>query len=327
MALYITIDGGTTNTRISLVDGMKTIDRLGFNIGAKSNIDGNALYKKTIKEGILKILANNSLKESDIARILTSGMITSEFGLLRLDHITAPAGTEKLHNNMKEVTLKEISDIPFVFIRGVKTDSDSLEDSDVMCGEESELMGIADKSDGECIYVLPGSHSKIIKTGSDGRIIKFSTMLTGEMLAALSQNTILRDAVDLEKSALDREYLLVGFDFCRRNGINKSLFKVRILKNVFGQSKDCTYSFFLGAVLCEEITEIIKINSPKILIGGRRQLKEAMYEILKNRCSSEVVCIPSEKIDCANSRGMVKIYEYNGQKQKSGESNPKWTSV
>ena len=139
-------------------------------------------------------------------------------------------------------------------------------------------------------------------------------MLTGEMLAALSQNTILRDAVDLEKSALDREYLLVGFDFCRGNGINKALFKVRILKNIFGQSKDRTYSFFLGAVLCEEITDIIKINSPKILIGGRRQLKEATYEILKNRCSSEVVCIPSEKIDCANSRGMVKIYEYNGQK-------------
>ena len=310
MALYITIDGGTTNTRISLFDGQKTIDKLSFNIGAKSNIDNDTLYKNTIRDGILKILSDNSLKRSNISRILASGMITSEFGLLKLDHITIPAGIEKLHNTMEEITLKEISDIPFVFIRGVKNDSDEPENSDIMRGEETELVGIMDKNDGECVYVLPGSHSKIIKTDSNGNIIDFQTMLTGEMLAALSQNTILKDAVDLRNSVLDTKYLLVGFDFCRENGINRALFKVRILKNIFGQDKDRLYSFFVGSVLCGEILEIVKKNPKKIVVGGRKQLKTATYEILKNRFDFKTVCLPSEKIDCANSAGMVKIYEY-----------------
>lgn len=310
MALYITIDGGTTNTRVSLADGTKILDRLSFGIGAKSNIEDDTLYKSTIKEAIKKILKNNRLSENDIVRILASGMITSEFGLLQLEHVTVPAGIEKLHNTMKEVTIKEISDIPFVFIRGVKTGADKLENSDIMRGEETELIGIMDKSDGECTYVLPGSHSKIIKTDTSGNIIEFSTMLTGEMLAALSQNTILKDAVDLENSVLNKEYLLIGFDFCRKNGINNSLFKVRILKNMFGQNKDRIYSFFLGTVLCEEIIEIIKQKPKKVVVGGRKQLKLATCEILKNKSDAEIVCIPSEKIECANSAGMVKIFEY-----------------
>lgn len=310
MALYITIDGGTTNTRISLADGTKILDRLSFGIGAKSNIDDNTLYKSTIKEAIKKILKNNRLLESDIVRILASGMITSEFGLLQLDHVTVPAGTEKLHNTMKEVTIKEISDIPFVFIRGVKTAADKLENSDIMRGEETELIGIMDKNDGECTYVLPGSHSKIIKTDSSGNIIEFSTMLTGEMLAALSQNTILKDAVDLENSVLDKKYLLIGFDFCRKNGINNTLFKVRILKNIFRENGDRTYSFFLGAVLCDEILEILKHGTEKIIIGGNSRLKEATHMLLKHRSNADTVCITPEKADSAASVGMVRIFEY-----------------
>ena len=62
------------------------------------------------------------------------------------------------------ITIKEISDIPFVFMRGVKTDDEDIDGFDMMRGEETELMGIKKKKYGECIYVLPGSHSKIIKT-------------------------------------------------------------------------------------------------------------------------------------------------------------------
>ena len=38
MANYITIDGGTTNTRISLIKDLTITDTLKFNIGAKGGI-------------------------------------------------------------------------------------------------------------------------------------------------------------------------------------------------------------------------------------------------------------------------------------------------
>ena len=308
--LYITIDGGTTNTRICLTDGNEIRDKRAYKVGARAGMDNRSMLKETVKNGIKDILSDNRLSENDIAQILASGMITSEFGLCELSHITVPAGISELHNSMKNVVLEDISPIPFTFICGVKTPCTSIDNADMMRGEETELMGIISEFAGECVYVLPGSHSKIIKTDKHGRITGFTSMLTGEMAAALSQNTILKDAVDFSGSDLNEEYLLSGFDFCRKNGINNTLFKVRILKNIFRENGDRTYSFFLGAVLCDEILEILKHGTEKIIIGGNSRLKEASHMLLKHRSNADTVCITPEKADIAASVGMVKIFEY-----------------
>ena len=310
MAYYITVDSGTTNTRICLTDGKCAVDKLKFNVGASSG--GSDLLKNTLKQGIKEIIENNKMSEKDIVRILASGMITSEFGLVNLEHITAPAGIGELHNSMKEVVIDGISDIPFVFIRGVKTQCSDLSDADMMRGEETELTGISGYSSGECVYVLPGSHSKIIKADKSGRITDFTTLLTGEMISALSENTILKDAVDLKGSKLDEDYLLMGYDFCEKHGINKSLFKVRILKNIFGADKDRTYSFFVGVVLHGEIKEILKTNCKNVVISGQTALKHATGILLKNRSDINVVCVDDSAADSASMLGAVKIYEYDG---------------
>lgn len=309
MSRYITIDGGTTNTRIILVEKRKIIDSIKLNVGAKAGIDNSDLLKNEIKNAIETVLERNCLSNNDIIRILASGMITSEFGLCNLEHIKAPAGICELHSSMKEITLEEISDIPFVFIRGVKTDSDSFEHFDMMRGEETELMGIVDPSYGKCIYILPGSHSKIIRTGADGEILEFTTMLTGEMIASLSQHTILKDAVDLSSSEIDSEYLLRGYDFCKEEGINKSLFKVRILKNAFGCDKNKVYSFFIGTVLCSEIDQIIKSDAETVVLGGKAQIKSAMAEILRSRDTKKIISLDKDEVDLSTALGAIKIYE------------------
>ena len=62
MANYITIDGGTTNTRINLIKDCKMVDSVKLNVGARTGIDDNAGLKKAIKDGINKILENNAIK-------------------------------------------------------------------------------------------------------------------------------------------------------------------------------------------------------------------------------------------------------------------------
>lgn len=306
MSVYITIDGGTSSTRVSLVENMEIVCTEKLDIGARASIESREKYTDAIRNAVDKVLLNSKEKPE---KILASGMITCEFGLCNLPHIEAPAGLSELHKAMHETVISEISDIPFVFMRGVRVISDDFDKVDMMRGEETELMGILNEEYGECIYVLPGSHSKIIKIDKIGRIIDFSTMLTGEMVGALSQGTILKDAVDLKDSKIDSDYLLKGFDYAKDKGVNKALFKVRILKNIFGCTNDEIYSFFMGVILCDEIEYILKDGAETVVLGGKAQIKKAMAIILENRGDKKIVEIDEKTVDYSTSIGMIRIYE------------------
>ncbi len=307
MRMYITIDGGTTSTRVNLVKDKIICDTIKLDIGARASMENRQKYIMAIKRAIDEITLKNEVEY--IERILASGMITCEFGLCNLPHINVPAGIDELHNAMYETIINEVSEIPFVFMRGVKIDSDDIGVFDMMRGEETELMGIMDDKYGECIYILPGSHSKIIKTDAQGRIVSFSTMLTGEMIFSLSQCTILKDAVDLS-AEINSEYLLKGYDYAESLGINKALFKVRVLKNKFKCSKEEVYSFFLGIVLCNEILSIMKDDAMTIVLGGKSQIKKAMSLVLVNKTEKNIIELDERTVEQSTPLGMIKVYEY-----------------
>ncbi|MBQ5821868.1 MAG: 2-dehydro-3-deoxygalactonokinase, partial [Selenomonadaceae bacterium] len=182
------------------------------------------------------------------------------------------------------------------FIRGLRTNGSSLYDTDIMRGEETEMAGIMDDaSAGACTYILPGSHSKVIYTDDQGRITDFFTAMTGEMLASLSGYTILKNSVNLANSSLDESKLLAGYEYCAAEGLNKALFKVRICDTMLKMDSSARYSFFLGAVLCGEITAILKQAAGKIVVGGKHQLRDALCILLKHASDLEIVCLPQEK--------------------------------
>ena len=308
MTNYITIDGGTTNTRLTLVSDGRCVDTVRYNVGARANADDSTLLKNAVKEGILTLLNRNNLTESDIKKVLASGMITSELGLCKLDHLIAPAGIKELHDTMHETVFPDISAIPFVFIRGVRTTVDLLENTDMMRGEETELFGLCDTLNG--VYILPGSHSKIINVDENGKISTFKTELTGEMIAALSQNTVLKSTVDLSVEKYSEEYLLKGYRYCNEFGINEALFKVRVLGNLMGADKVQTYSFFMGVVLSAEINTVLKTNPKTVTVGGKKQIKEATVTLLKSTTDAEIISVPDSAVDCSSALGAVRIFEF-----------------
>lgn len=308
MSILITVDGGTTNTRVCLVKDEKILATQKIALGARAGIDGKAPLAKALKESIANLLQQFDLRETDVEAILASGMITSEFGLYTLPHIPLPAGISRLHQGMKKVTLEEISSIPFRFIPGVKAMGADFLTSDMIRGEETELMGILDASFGDCVYVLPGSHSKVIKTDKEGRIEDFSTLLSGEMAQALAENTILKGALDLSIDRIDGDYLKKGYFYCREHGINQSLFKARILKVLFDGDPVAIYSFFLGAVLCGEVGEILRYGAKTVVIGGKRQLREALAIILTEVGGMKVIALTEEEVQTSVTRGMLRIY-------------------
>ncbi|MBQ7036771.1 MAG: 2-dehydro-3-deoxygalactonokinase [Clostridia bacterium] len=314
MPNYIAIDGGTTNTRVRLVCNYKICDTEKQNIGARQGSDDPAAYKNAIRDSIALILKRNDLREGDITAILASGMITSEGGLINLPHLAAPCGIRALSAGLYKTEIPEISSIPFTFIRGVKTGGVDFADTDMMRGEETELMGLLDGLLPDTLYVLPGSHSKLVETDGEGRISTFSTQLTGELLSAVARGTILQNSVDLTESETDTDYLKRGYLFAKEKGVNAAFFKVRVLDKLFGCTKKQAYSFFMGAVLSPEIENIINAAAENVIIGGKAVLKAPTATLLRAFSHKNVTEIGEVEAENATALGAVRIFEYGSGK-------------
>ena len=58
MSIYLTVDGGTTNTRIYLICKQKVTDSIKTSVGAR---DGKEKLKTALSKGISEILAKNNI--------------------------------------------------------------------------------------------------------------------------------------------------------------------------------------------------------------------------------------------------------------------------
>ena len=313
---YISIDGGTSNTRIAFIKNNTVADRIFLKYGAKDNdtaktpteADSTNPFKIKLKKAIAEIILRNKICEKDITAVVASGMITGEKGLFEVKHIKAPAGIKELHNGMVKKEFPEICSIPFYFIPGVKTLSENLNGIDIMRGEETELMGLTEDISNSLV-ILPGSHSKCICVSNEGKIVDFKTFLTGEMLFAIYNDTILKNSLNI-KCEPDEEYLKMGFSYCKENGINEALFKTRILDTVLNCNKNQCYGFFMGFLLYGEVSQILKMPQKRIILAGKAYFKYPTAYLLKSFSNKEIILTNDSLADNAPAMGMIKIYEH-----------------
>jgi len=307
---FIAMDGGTTNTRIALIQNGDILDILSIPVGAGANAKAPGTLQSAVKDGIALLLRNHALAEADVERILASGMVTSELGLYTLAHLSAPVGIEDLCKGLCEISLPQLSSIPFVFVPGVKTEGETLAEADMMRGEETELVGLCDgKIPSHAAFVLPGSHSKIIVTDECSRIASIKTMLTGEMLAVLSEQTVLRGSFSLRDAVLDLPRLEEGFAYADENGLGDALFKVRVLKTRFAYSADMLYSFFLGAILRDEIRLILRTDAKTVYVGGKVQLRTAITHLLSKYSDAKIIAVEEERVKASTANGLLILYK------------------
>ena len=301
---YIAIDGGTTNTRISLLRDGEVLDTLALPIGAGDNAKAPGSLQRAVKQGIATLLSRHALKEADVREILGSGMLTSELGLFTVAHLIAPVSLEDMKRGVQRTSLPDVSSIPFCFAAGVKTESEQLSELDMMRGEETELVGLFGEIPRDAVVLLPGSHSKIIRTDGEGRIVGIKTMLTGEMLSVLSRETVLRGSFSFSDALLLPEQLEEGFLYAEQNGLGDALFKVRVLKMRCDYTPDMLYSFYLGAILHDEVKAVLGLIAREIYIGGREQIKKALYHLLASRTPAEVTVLDAYRVAESTVRGL-----------------------
>ena len=282
----IAIDGGTTNTRASLwEDPGICVDMLKSEVGVRiTSIEGsNASLKAAVKGLLDKLLANNGIGFEQIEGIYACGMITSKEGLAELPHLIAPAGMQEFVDNLAAVELPDISPLPIHFVRGLKNRDgagltlETLEQMDVMRGEETETLALLDLFGNESgtLFALPGSHTKFVSVDAEGKMVGCLSSLAGELLSAVTLNTILAGAVGKQFAGADynKDMLLAGFRVAKDTSFGRAAFSTRMLQMFVPSNEQDRASFLLGAVLQGDV-EAVKnskaLPPPKIQVYKRK---------------------------------------------------------
>ena len=291
----IAIDGGTTNTRASLwKDPGVCVDMVKSEVGVRiTSIEGsNASLKNAVKGLLEQLLQNNSLSYDRIAGIYACGMITSKEGLAELPHLIAPAGMADFVRGLAKVELPDVAPLPIHFVRGLKNRDggcltlEEVEQMDVMRGEETETLALLDLFGNESgtLFALPGSHTKFVSVDADGNMIGCLSSLAGELLSAVTLNTILAGAVGKQFAGADynREMLLAGYRTARDTSLARAAFSTRMLQMFIPSDEQDRASFLLGAVLENDVAAVKSSKAlsvtrdMKLVIAGKDPLASAL---------------------------------------------------
>ena len=297
------LDGGTTNTRIRLVENGKIIDSVSSHTG--SNKKNNVELRQCVKELIDELLKRHSLSADDIPYIMACGMVSSELGLFVHPHILTPAGAAELKKGIREVVLSDITDIPIRFIPGIK---ENCPEPNMMRGEETECVGLlsAYKINEPVAVILPGTHNKVISFDGE-RVTALYSMMSGEILAALSGHTILKNTMpeSLPKE-FDEDALIEGAEECRRCGLTGAALRERSIGLTNTKSDVWLSSFLAGAVLyCDIIAIKEKSGGKKLLIGGSLPLREEIAVLCRHFLQNEVLTADNETAVNASVTGAL----------------------
>ena len=320
----LVIDGGTTNLRVALLNEEGIVMAASKKEAGVSHtaIDGhNGRLKEAVGDAIKELMAEYHLCPADIARCVAYGMITSREGLVEIPHLTAPADAPALRRGMVRKSFPEIAPFPIAFIPGVKNNVDaalldSFASMDMMRGEETEAVGLWSllRPTGPGVFVLPGSHNKLIKMGEDGQILGCRTVMSGELLSALTRHTLLAGSVGQSFATLetyDREMALRGYHEAEASGLGRAAFAGRILSTLYQQPPDKVASYLLGAVTQTDAAALKAFTGTDapIYIAGREPVKTALCDIFQAAGFSAVHPVAEEISSRMGLAGALRIAE------------------
>lgn len=310
--VYLLIDGGTTNTRFTLMRGAQRLERITVRIGAASAdaAHRNQGLRDAARETIAAMERQHQLR---IDRVMVSGMITSENGLACVPHLTAPAGLEELAEGVQEIVLPDVTDKVLCCIPGVKTkEADGA--MDMMRGEEAEIMGdlAANPCAGTRLYLHFGSHNKAILV-RQGKIVLSNTTMSGELLAAVMTHTILTSSVGTEDAfAFDPAYAAKGFAEAEQKGLPGTLFSARLHAVLQGADAAQVRSFLYGAFTqqdAQSFAPMLACEPEEIVMYGRAQFTDAWQKCLQPSLKGRIRILPYEESEWLSVHGAMAVME------------------
>jgi 2-dehydro-3-deoxygalactonokinase len=172
----VAIDWGTSAARAYCVDDDgQVLQRRSVPLGVRHVRDGN------FEAALAKVLGDLPI---GLAPRIGCGMIGSRQGWVEAPYVPCPASLTALSDHLAQVPMESLTIVPGVATR----DASGL--PDVMRGEETQILGAIAPDEPGVLAVLPGTHSKWARV-EHGRIVDFTTFMTGELYAVLVDHSML----------------------------------------------------------------------------------------------------------------------------------------
>jgi 2-dehydro-3-deoxygalactonokinase len=335
-----TIDCGTTNSRVYIVNENGDIfGKATKKVGVRDTaIHGsNEVLKQGLKETLFDALSHATLNLKDIRFLISSGMITSEIGLMEIPHVWAPANMDDLAKNIK--TVQDLSifplDIPIHFIRGIKNkyDPQTTRMNDVgildfMRGEESQIAGIFSLYEFQLPFtvVVLSSHTKFIPIDDKKNILGSLTTISGQVYEAIIKETFIGKSIRGEDEFSDEDYfddeiVEVAYRWNKNSGFLRSLLMTRFL-DVLLKTKWYERKLFVEATIAAEdmkaLDQFESLNFPVktnfILVGSKRRC--SIYEYMlkkKKQVAKDILTITDTgEIDSLSIKGVLYLAKKAG---------------
>lgn len=310
---FATIDCGTTNSRVYILDNKyKVIGKGQKKVGVRDTvIDGsNEVLREGLKEVFKDTVKNTGLEIGDIKFAITSGMITSEIGLIEIPHIWTPAGIDELAKNVKVVKDPNIFpvDLPVIFIRGIKNRFPQnityrdIRKVDFMRGEETQVAGlISHHKDLEYPVIMTTltSHTKFIYINEDKKVAGCLTTISGQIYEAIMGMTSIGKSIkkpsedNSNQDYFNEEVINTAFNSVKKAGFLRTLMMPRFMEVLLETEWYERELFFNSTIASEDLRAVndfdllgFNKNSSYVLVGHKERSKLYSY-LLKEKCGVE----------------------------------------
>lgn len=251
------VDWGTSNLRVWLVDAAANV------LGERQSPEGMGTLSPDRFAGVLESHLAALGADRDMPAVV-AGMAGARAGWIEAPYAETPAGLTDLY--LKAVSAPGIGrDVRI--LPGVCQRTSGAED--VMRGEETQLLGAVASGLSDALFCLPGTHSKWVSL-EDGRISRFTTVMTGELFQLISRQSILRLSIGEGRATAEHsafgpaveEALAADFSLTSR------LFSIRAQALLSGADEASAASRLSGLLLGAEIAAM----RPRLGEGQRVQL-------------------------------------------------------
>ena len=251
-ARLIALDWGTSSLRAWLLDA-----------------DGAVLDERATKQGVMQVTDGDFAGTYDTLvsdwtaahgplPALACGMIGSRGGWAEAAYVDTPADPATLAEQLTEITTDHgpLSIVPGVMQRGGDGRL-----ADVMRGEETQVLGaLASRPElaEDSWLVLPGTHAKWVAV-RDGHLSSFTTYMTGELYAVLSEHSILGRPAAEAGDSQDDEAFTLGITTARDTGDAggvSALFSARSRMLAGELAAGATLSYLSGLLIGEELRSV-----------------------------------------------------------------------
>jgi 2-dehydro-3-deoxygalactonokinase len=252
--------------------------------GALLAADGQVIEERSFTRGILTVEKGGfkAVFETSFGDwmqpgmlCLIAGMAGSQQGWMEATYCACPAGFADIAAQLAWVEPKRIAIVP-----GLSIDKSGV--PDVMRGEETQVFGALQLLGlNDARIALPGTHSKWV-TVANHRITDFSTWMTGEFYALLSQHSILArtlPATDVPHNDAAFEQGLACA--LQGDGLLHTAFSARTLSLFKRMKPDELPSYLSGLVIGEELKcQQLKRGDSVVLVGAEaltRKYAQALH--------------------------------------------------